>query len=82
MRPLKITTVDFDKPITIMAWTHDMELCQVPVQRGLLIMARSTRFDTEHTTANVRVLSDTDRVPINEEFGMDIPENFPVTFRQ
>lgn len=45
-------------------------------------MGRSKRWDTEHTTANVRELCEFDRNILNDRFGMDLCENFPVTFHQ
>lgn len=80
-RVLKVL-VDFDRPVKINSWSQDMELASVPAERGLAIMGRSKRWDECHTTANVRVLADEDRLALNTEEEMDIPENFPVTFHQ
>lgn len=81
-KTLKITTVDFDKPIQIASWGNGCEICEVPAEEGLAMMGRSKRWDTEHTTANVRELCEFDRNILNERFGMDLCENFPVTFHQ
>ena len=79
--PVKIL-VDFDKPIKVKYWVHDMDLGELPICEGLAIMSRSHRFDEVHTTANVRVLAEVDREMLNRRWEMDIPENYPIIFGQ
>ena len=57
--------VDFDKRVEITDWVSGVVLKTLPVDRALLLMLRSFRFDHDHLTANVRVLHPEDAEKYN-----------------
>lgn len=74
--------VDFDKPIYVVGWQHNMPLFSLPCCLGLELMAESRRYDGNHLTAQVRVLPEKDRLAANAKLGLDLPPDYPVYFTQ
>ncbi len=62
----KPINVDFDKPVQVVEWMSGKVIRTVPGVIGLVLMACSVRWDTQHATASVRTLLDGE----------------PITFRQ
>jgi hypothetical protein len=82
MKVLKVNSIDFDKPIKLKGWQDDKPLGELPICWGLLVMGRSRRWDTEHTTSNIRVLAEDDREVLNGLWKMELPEDYPIVFSQ
>ena len=58
--------VDFDKPVHIVDWVQNETLYIVPAFLGLLLMAASARWDTQHTTSAVRTLDGVNAVTFRQ----------------
>ena len=59
--------LDFDKPVHIVDWVQNETLYIVPAFLGLLLMAASARWDTQHTTSAVRTLDGVRPVTFQQE---------------
>jgi len=74
--------VDFAKPIYVIDWkTKICIFSMVPLQ-ALALMAETTRWETDHTTPDVRVLSEKDRYAANFKLDVCIPKDNPILFTQ
>ncbi|MHC4372483.1 MAG: hypothetical protein ACYSW8_33190 [Planctomycetota bacterium] len=82
------SVIDWEKTVKIVAWKNgpsigaDHTICQYPAEEAVKIIARSTRWDDRHCTANVRQLDTQDRLAIAERFGVNLEPCFPVIFEQ
>ena len=57
--------IDFDGEIHVIDWMTNKLLYSLPVDLGLEVMLRSTRWDNAHATAQVRILAADDRITAN-----------------
>ena len=55
---------DFTKRVRIIDWVSGCEVGNVTPEMGLLMMFRSSRYDGNHATANVRTLHREDALAI------------------
>lgn len=67
--------MDFEKPITIVKWNNDAIVATLPPTQAYAMMGRSTRWDTNHATAAVRLLD------VADARHLCFPQDEPVTFR-
>ena len=63
---MDVSMFDFEKPVQVINWVTGEVKQTVPGIIGLVLMAFSIRWDTQHCTANVRT----------------IDGQTPITFRQ
>ena len=69
--------IEFDKPILVINWQTDNVAATIPPEKGWQLIARSSRWDDQHATADVRTLHENDCIgPIA------YLKNKPVTFAQ
>jgi hypothetical protein len=64
-QPMLPSAIDFDREIHIIDWLTNEKLYSLPCFLGLLAMSDSSRYDTNHVTAQVRVLAESDRFAAN-----------------
>ena len=71
-----MTMLDFSKSVRVTEWKAGQWVGSFPAENGFAMMARSTCFDNEHATENVRRLHPLDA----HHLGLE--ENTPVVFGQ